>query len=268
MVTRRKQFLHPSIFSNVDMTRSPPFFIIGCVRSGTTMLRNILRLHPNLAAPEETHFYRWTEPFGTDVSNRQFINNAILKKHRQIDSIDEAEFQLILDKARTRKQLYQRYMKSFVQKTKPEAGRWFDKTPQNVYGAAMLAADFPHSRFIHIVRNPLDVVLSLRTGQVMQITSLIGACNYWREAVVNIATLKKAIPRRVLELNYEEFTAAPREFAGKLLDFIGEPFDADFMDAFVSKPVSYDHSSLLSPEERRMVRDICGTWASSYGYEI
>ena len=159
-------------------------------------------------------------------------------------------------------------MKSFVQKTKPEAGRWFDKTPQNVYGAAMLAADFPHSRFIHIVRNPLDVVLSLRTGQVMQITSLIGACNYWREAVVNIATLKKAIPRRVLELNYEEFTAAPREFAGKLLDFIGEPFDADFMDAFVSKPVSYDHSSLLSPEERRMVRDICGTWASSYGYEI
>ena len=59
-------------------TSRPPFFILGCVRSGTTMLRNALRLHPNLASPEETHFYRWGEPFGSVALNRMLANNPVL----------------------------------------------------------------------------------------------------------------------------------------------------------------------------------------------
>src|SRR5688572_15305042 len=62
----------------------PPFFVLGCVRSGTTMLRDALRMHPNLACPEETHFFRWGEPYGTEAMSRSLSNNAVLKKHREI----------------------------------------------------------------------------------------------------------------------------------------------------------------------------------------
>jgi len=68
-------------------TRNAPFFIVGCVRSGTTMLRDVLRRHPNLTAPEETHLFRWTEPFGTEAYMRGVRSNAVLKRHREMDGI-------------------------------------------------------------------------------------------------------------------------------------------------------------------------------------
>jgi hypothetical protein len=36
------------------MTR--PIFIVGCPRSGTGILRDLLRSHPNLTFPGESHF--------------------------------------------------------------------------------------------------------------------------------------------------------------------------------------------------------------------
>lgn len=232
------------------------------------MLRNVLRLHPNLAAPEETHFYRWSEPFGTEASLKQLAKNPTLIRHRAIDGVTEEEFTLMLSESRTRRDLYQRYMGLFLQRTKPGAARWFDKTPQNVYGSAMLAADFPTSRFVHIVRNPLDVVLSLRAGEVMKVSSLIGASNYWLESVTNLHTLKKAFPRRVLELRYDEFSADPRGHAARVLEFVGEPVVSGFMDTFVSRPKSYDHKESLNAAELATVGRICGKWAGTYGFEI
>src|SRR6185369_78712 len=75
-----------------------PFFILGCVRSGTTMLRDVLRGHPNLACPEETHFFRWASPFGTPEYMKS-LDAPVLRKHREMDGITEAEFKAILKAA-------------------------------------------------------------------------------------------------------------------------------------------------------------------------
>lgn len=241
--------------------------MIGCVRSGTTMLRNVLRLHPNLASPEETHFYRWHDPFGSEASLKQLSKNPTLVRHRSIDGISEDEFTEMLARALTRRDLYQLYMPLFMERSKPGADRWFDKTPQNVYGAAMLAADFPQSRFVHIVRNPVDVVLSLRIGAVMKVSSLVAACNYWLESITNLHTLKRAYPRRLLELGYEEFNRDPEFHAGRVLEFVGEDSVPGFMDSFVAKPSSHDASG-LDAEQLAIVRRICGRRASAYGYDI
>lgn len=231
------------------------------------MLRNVLRLHPNLASPEETHFYRWHDPFGSDASIKQLSKNSTLIRHRNIDGISEDEFADILGRALTRRDLYQLYMPLFMARKKPGATRWFDKTPQNVYGAAMLAADFPRSRFVHIVRNPVDVVLSLRIGAVMKVSSLVAACNYWLESATNLHTLKRAYPRRLLELGYEEFNRDPEFHAGRVLEFVGEDPVPGFMDSFVAKPSSHDASG-LDAEQLTIVRRICGRRAAAYGYDI
>ena len=34
----------------------PPLFVVGCGRSGSTMLRLMLDAHPDLAVPGESHF--------------------------------------------------------------------------------------------------------------------------------------------------------------------------------------------------------------------
>lgn len=244
-----------------------PFFVLGCVRSGTTMLRDALRMHPHLACPEETHFFRWGEPFGTEAMSRTLSNNVVLKKHREIDGITEEEFAGLLRQCSSRAELYARYMAMYIQRKKPGATRWFDKTPQNVYGALLAATTMPRSKFVHIVRDPLNVVSSLRIGRIVKVENLTGACNYWNEAVQIVAGLKRAYPARVYELRYEDFTADPHKHLKLLLDFIDEPYDARWFAALNTREVDHTEEGVLSEKELAVVRELCGAGRRRYGYE-
>ena len=243
-----------------------PFFIIGCVRSGTTLLRDILRHHPHLAAPEETHFFRWAEPFGGIPYRKMVSDNRILKRHRELDGIEEEEFQKILDQSNSRADLCRRYMQLYIKKNKPGAQRWFDKTPQNVYGAALIAGEMPGAKFIHIVRHPLDVISSLRIGKVVKVHSVVGACCYWNEAAEMINVVKRAYPARVHEVKYEDLTRGPLPEIKKMLDFIGEDIDPALYEHIKTQPIHHDHAKLFSDEELRRIERLCRRWAVHYGY--
>ena len=245
----------------------PPFFVLGCVRSGTTMLRDALRMHPNLACPEETHFFRWGEPYGTEAMSRSLSNNAVLKKHREIDGITEPEFAELLRQCGSRAELYTRYMALYLQRKKPGATRWFDKTPQNVYGALLAASSMQRSKFVHIVRDPVNVVASLRIGRIVKVENLTGACNYWTEAVQIVSGLKRAYPARVFELRYEDFVAEPESQLKLLLDFIGEPFDAKWFAQLNTRQVDHKDEGVLSEAEQAVVRRACAQGRRRYGYE-
>jgi hypothetical protein len=248
-------------------SRVAPFFILGCVRSGTTMLRNILRKHPNFASPEETQFYRWGEPYRGPAYSQIVQSNPTLRRHRQIDGITEAEFKHMLEVSTSRADLYRLYMARFIEVKAPKANRWFDKSPQNVYGAGLIAAEFPSARFLHIVRDPVNVVASLRIGKVMKMDDLVGACSYWNEAASNIATLKRAWPGRVLELKYEDFTADPLTGVRSIMAFLREPFDEASFASVVTAEVRHEGSGVLSDEEMAQVRQICLAGRIAYGYD-
>jgi sulfotransferase family protein len=243
-----------------------PFFIIGCVRSGTTLLRDVLRKHPNLASPEETHFFRWSEPFGTNMGLKPLLSNPVLKKHRELDGITEAEFRNMLNASASRAELCAAYMRRYIRIKKPEATRWFDKTPQNVYGAAMIATEFPGSKFLHIVRNPLDVVSSLRIGKIVKVENLVGACNYWNESAEILHVLKRAFPKRVYEVKYEDFTRDLLQEVKKIAAFVGEEFKDEYLKGINTKPKQHEHTALFSPEEMSVIAKLCGRWAKHYGY--
>jgi len=230
------------------------------------MLRDVLRHHPNLAAPEETHFFRWAEPFGSDGSIRALLTNPVLKRHREIDGITEAEFDAMVKSAASRADLYQRYMALFMQRKKPEATRWFDKTPQNVYGAAMIAAQVPKSRFVHIVRDPVNVCASLRIGKVMKIDRLTGAINYWREAAEIMFVLKRAFPGRVHELKYEDLVRDPQPHIRKLCEFVGEAYQASWFEGLRFAESDHGAEGVLSDEEVKRIKRLCGQGRKRYGY--
>lgn len=246
--------------------RAAPFFILGCVRSGTTLLRDVLRAHPNLACPEETHFFRWANPFGTVDYARACMDSPVLKKHRAMDGISEEEFKEMLRTARSRRELTVRYMRLFMSRKKPHATRWFDKTPQNVYGAALIFDAFPGAKFIHIVRNPLDVVASLKIGRLIKVEDIRGACNYWNEAIAIVNVLKRCAPARFLEVRYEDFTREPERCTGEILAFLGEVPVNQMYPYEKIKAISHDNDGTLKPEEVDIVRQVCHRWSTRYGY--
>lgn len=248
------------------MSSKHPFFIVGCVRSGTTLLRKILDSHPCLVSPEETQFYRWGQPFGTPEYMQRVRNNPILKKHRQIDGIEESLFADILENSTSRRDLYTRYMEAFSAKRKPLATRWFDKSPQNIYGATLILSDFPDAKIVHIVRHPYNVAASLRLGKVMSIPQLLGACNYWTEAVAIAARLKALLPAQVYELRYERLVGDAAGEIGKLLAFLGEDANGITFPLENIHPERNQHRQTLTDDDRRMIDTICGRWMRHYGY--
>lgn len=230
------------------------------------MLRNVLRCHPHLASPEETHFFRWSDPFGTIQSVKVLTANSVLKKHREMDKISEQEFAEMVQHSVSRADLQKRYMAAYLANNHLSGRRWFDKTPQNVCGAALIACEFPRSKFVHIVRNPLDVVSSLRIGKIVKIEDLVAACNFWNEAAAQMQMLKRAYPRRVYEVKYEDFTGNFLPELEKLLDFLGEPFDPAYFSDFKTSPKEYTHDRLFTNDEIDKIKRLCGRWGKHYGY--
>lgn len=235
------------------------------------MLRNILRLHPNLACPEETHFYRQASPFGSTEYVNFLKYNGTLIRHREMDKINEDEFGKLLSTSSTRRELIVQYMGLFAARNKPQATRWFEKTPQHFYGLPLLANDFPGARFIHIVRDPISVASSLKTATARSQGRVIGAsvleaCNYWNEAAGIIRTLKLALGERLFEIRYEDFCADPQGGSSRILEFLDEPFDR--IDGLPVREKSYSADPVLTAEEVAQVRNQCREGAAYYHYII
>lgn len=242
-----------------------PFFIVGCVRSGTTMLRHLLRLHPSLECPEETHFFRWGDPFKTARYLHPYRNNPQIKEQRNLDGISDQEFEEIIAASTSRGDLNERYARLYLEKQGNPDGRWFDKSPQNIYGILLLANQFPQAQFVHIYRNPLNVVTSLFEGKIMSVSDLYGATNYWLEAMQIIEGYKKMADGRLLEVSYEKVALKPQKGVDQILDFIGEPHLARIPKE-ATHPERNRYKEVLTKEQIKQIVERCQPYFDAYAF--
>ncbi|WP_419603857.1 sulfotransferase family protein [Thiolapillus sp.] len=244
-----------------------PFFIVGCVRSGTTMLRNVLRRHPRLECPEETHFFRWTAPFGSPQFLRPYQHNPVVRKQQEMDGVSREEFDALVAASNSRKELAEKYGQLYLQKRGNPHGRWFDKTPQHFYGMLMISQMFPQARFIHIYRNPLNVVASLFEGKVVSLPDMSAATSYWVEAMAVMTEYKQlGGADRVLEIGYEDFTSNPVNCSQRILEFIGEDEGLLRNPGKGIHPERNRYQQVLGDSDIEEVRRRCMPYQEYYGY--
>ncbi len=252
----------------LDHAAMKPLFILGCVRSGTTLVRDLLRRVPHMICPEETHYFRYGEPFRTNAFNRPFLKSATLLKHREIDGISPEDFERMLGTARTRGELLCLHVEHMARQKGWDSYQWFDKTPQNVYGLPMIRAEFPKARFLHLVRNPLNVVASLKLGKVMKVPDIDAACNYWLEAVQIVRQMAPVLGPDLLEVNYEDFAADPVSGMAQLLTFSGFGDHPDLFSSADAHVERNQYLSVLSRKEQTRVVERCAESAAAYGYHM
>ncbi len=242
------------------------FFILGCVRSGTTLLRDILKSHPNLICPQETHIFRWAEPFATTDYTHVNLNAETLQLHRKMDNVNEADFQQIMHKSKDKGDFMLNYLQHFKKIHTQNDKRCFDKTPQNVYGLPLIMAFFPRAKIIHIHRNPLNVVASLKKGRGLLPQTLTGAINFWKESLLIINTLKPLLKDNLYEIKYEDLTQNPAFEIDQLLDFLAEE-KAD-MSAIIKTihPSNDNYLYELSSSEQQTVKHELADLMTQYQY--
>jgi Sulfotransferase family len=145
----------------------PPVFVVGCPRSGTTLLRLMLDAHPDLSIPPESHFiplvWRVRDRYETSGGfDGEKMARDVFRGIRFRDwSLPESE---VLDElGRVAPSDLAGSIACFFCAYAGRNGkeRWGDKTPGYSMELPLLASLFPDARFVHLIRDGRDVALSL-----------------------------------------------------------------------------------------------------------
>jgi hypothetical protein len=118
--------------------------------------------------------------------------------------------------------------------------RWADKTPRYTPHIGFLNQVFEDCQFVHLIRDPRDVVASHRERWGYR-AALGCAATTWRQYVAVAREVGRNLsPGRYIELRFEDLVRTPEPVLRSLLDFLGEPwsdnvvrykeFDHDFAD--------------------------------------
>jgi hypothetical protein len=205
----------------------PFVFVVGCERSGTTLLRAMLDSHPRLAVPPESHFL--IPLLAVPFDRESFLET--LAEHRRFArwslpiedvaaALDAAEVDTMRDAVRA---LYRTYA------SRHGKDRWGDKTPGYVRHLTGLAALLPESRFVHIIRDGRDVALSWMDTDFGPST-VTEAAQRWRKDVRAGRQAGRELPDRYLEVRYEDLVDHPEAVLTTICEFTDLAFDPAMLD--------------------------------------
>jgi Sulfotransferase family len=195
-------------------------FVVGCSRSGTTLVRAMLDAHPGMAVPPESHF-----ALAPDVRRLR----RALRRERWFALWEiEAPDLRGLGVADAVRALFAAYA---AKEGKP---RYADKTPHYVSRLPELAARFPEARFLHVVRDGRDVALSLREVPWGP-DSVEEAALHWRRRVLEGQAAGLG-PDRYREVRYEALVADPEGELYGVATWLGLPYD-DAMLGYPDRPL-------------------------------
>jgi len=144
-----------------------PLFIVGCARSGTTLLETMLNKHPEICINHESHFiidlmrrYIFGRKYRGKNSLSDFVNDLLSHKRYSLwqdkQKINRNEFSYYRGKSVP--EIYEAVFSRYAHGE--NKSMWGDKTPKYVNFIVFLSEIFPESRFIHIIRDGRDVALS------------------------------------------------------------------------------------------------------------
>lgn len=190
-----------------------PIFIVGSMRSGSTMLRLILDSHPHIAIPSETGF------MGGAVGARRIPDWTLGERWFERLGWTEAEFDRRLGAFYAG--MFERYA---AEQGKP---RWGEKTPFHTTHMPLMGDLFPDACFVGIVRHPGAVVSSLRQRFHY---GLAEAVDYWSEVNSSMLEAGVALGDRFVLCRYEDLVLRSEPVLRELLDLLGEPWAAEVME--------------------------------------
>lgn len=195
---------------------APGFFLLGAGRSGTSILQEVLSLHPRLVVSHELRVLELAVITAAVFDNR----GAPTGDPNAAKSALGLELGRIFVAALGREQL---------RAAGKDGGVYADKYPHYCEQLAPLDALWPHARFVHILRDGRDVLASAQAAFVndrgwrreRSVPAQGPIVQQWtRQVSAARAYAARLAPGRYLEVRYEDLTARPRDVLAAVLRFV------------------------------------------------
>jgi len=143
----------------------PRLFLVGCPRSGTTLLQSLLAAHSQIASFPESHFFRYLLGNRSTWRRKLRIPSPLARQRFDQFLVETGHPELERYLPKTAVFTIQ-YIKGFIRvldelTQQQEKSLWLEKTPGNLYYISYIEKRVEGAKFIHLVRNGADVVTSL-----------------------------------------------------------------------------------------------------------
>jgi hypothetical protein len=232
----------------------PMPIIVGVPRSGTTLLRMMIDAHPDVAIPPETGFLPALADLAPTRDAAAAAGEIITTFHTWADfGLDAAGLRETLhrrspitpsDAART---FYESYAGRLGKR------RWGDKTPTYTASIDRIALLLPEARFIHIIRDGRDVMVSVR-GLWFRPGDTVEACaEDWMTRLSHARALGAVVPH-YLECRYEALVRQPAATLEGLCRFLELRFDPQMLSYHLRAAERlHEHQARYAPDGQLLV---------------
>jgi len=191
-------------------TSARPVFIVGMMRSGTSLAEQIIASHPAVHGAGELAFWSEMARKHETIIRRNLPDEPLRAKLA-------SEYLAVLD------------TRSF------HARHVVDKAPVNFENLGLILTVFPNARVIHMRRDPMDTCLSCYFQQfsaalnfTLELTDL---AHYYREYQRLMAHWRAALPAgSMLELPYSQLVADQERWTRRMLEFLELDWDPRCLD--------------------------------------
>jgi hypothetical protein len=221
---------------------NPYLFIVGCQRSGTTLLKRMLNAHPRLAVTSESNWIARLFEKKAGLTPEGLVSPELLS----LLVVDPAFSRLNIGRKDLEtlsrpgeKVAYSEFVSGIFNLYGKTQGKALvgNKTPAHVRRLHTLHALWPKARFVHLVRDGRDVCLSIAKWPAAQ-QKKPGTLTTWKDDPVTTTAFWWELhvrlgqqahnwlgPELYYEMRYETLVERPAKESAALCAFLGLPYD-------------------------------------------
>ncbi len=232
--------------------RPAPVFVIGFLRSGTTLTQEVLGAHPDVFVSDEVDFLSAT------LQQLHRMNGARLGTADKLRQLGAAEVQALRNFYWTR--VEEHFGGAISQRV------FVDKFTMNTVDIGLINGIFPDAKIVFVQRDPRDVCLScfmqlmVPSPTTVQLLQWENTARFYAQVMEWWLHVKPLTTLDIIEFRYEDAVAAFEPTFRKVFEFLGLAWDPAVVDFHKNVAGKYIASPSRSQVSRPLYASSVARW--------